>query len=56
MTDTFRIYRASADPAVAEGLADVLLDYVEGGTSVGFMHPLPRAKAITSRDQREPYT
>src|SRR3989442_3512872 len=46
MADTFRIYRATPDPAVAEALAEVLLDCVEGGASVGFMHPLPRAKAI----------
>jgi GNAT superfamily N-acetyltransferase len=32
--------------AVAEALADVLLDCVEGGASVGFMHPLPRSKAL----------
>jgi GNAT superfamily N-acetyltransferase len=31
---------------VAEALADVLLDCVEGGASVGFMHPLSRAKAL----------
>jgi GNAT superfamily N-acetyltransferase len=41
----FHIRRA-ADPAVAGALADVLLDVVEGGASVGFMHPLPRAKAL----------
>ena len=46
MADDFRIRRAGADPAVAEALADVLLDCVEGGASVGFMHPLPRAKAL----------
>jgi GNAT superfamily N-acetyltransferase len=46
VTESFRIYRAAAEPAVAEGLADVLLDCVEGGASVGFMHPLPRAKAL----------
>ena len=46
MTDTFRIYRANPEPAVAEALADVLLDCVEGGASVGFMYPLPRAKAL----------
>src|SRR3954463_5512097 len=46
MADTFRIYRAGPEPAVAEALADVLLDCVEGGASVGFMHPLPRTKAI----------
>ncbi|WP_437730425.1 GNAT family N-acetyltransferase [Sorangium sp. So ce1335] len=46
MTDSFRIRRATADPAVAEALADVLMDCVEGGASVGFMHPLPRARAL----------
>src|SRR5437773_6046096 len=46
MTDTFRIVRANPDPAVAEALADVLLDCVEGGASIGFLHPLPRAKAL----------
>jgi ribosomal protein S18 acetylase RimI-like enzyme len=46
MADTFRIRRASPEPAVAEALADVLLDCVAGGASVGFMHPLPRAKAV----------
>src|SRR5260370_37635828 len=46
MTDTLRIRRADAKPAVAEALADVLLDCVEGGASVSFMHPLPRAKAL----------
>jgi GNAT superfamily N-acetyltransferase len=29
-----------------EGLADVLVDVVEGGASVSFMHPFPREKAI----------
>ena len=46
MTDTVRIHRANHEPAVAEALADVLLDCVEGGASVSFMHPLPRAKAV----------
>jgi GNAT superfamily N-acetyltransferase len=44
--DDFRIRRATAEPAVAEGLADVLLDCVEGGASVGFMLPLSRDKAL----------
>lgn len=45
MTDAaFRIRRAQ--PADAEGLTDVLLDCVEGGASVSFMSPLPRAKAL----------
>jgi GNAT superfamily N-acetyltransferase len=42
----FRIYPASAEPAVVEALADVLMDCVEGGASVGFMRPLSRTKAI----------
>lgn len=46
MTDTFRIRRASSDSADTEALADVLVDCVEGGASIGFMHPLPRAKAL----------
>jgi GNAT superfamily N-acetyltransferase len=29
-----------------EGLADVLIDCVEGGASVSFMHPLPRDRAV----------
>jgi len=40
------IRRASSDPAEAEGLADVLVDVVEGGASVGFMIPLPRERAL----------
>lgn len=31
--------------AELDGLADVLLDCVEGGASVGFMHPLTRERA-----------
>ena len=46
MADPFRIRRADHDAATAEALADVLLDCVEGGASVGFMHPLPRARAV----------
>jgi GNAT superfamily N-acetyltransferase len=46
MAESFRIYRAAPDSGVAEGLADVLLDCVEGGASVGFMYPLPRSKAV----------
>jgi GNAT superfamily N-acetyltransferase len=41
-----RIHRAPAGAAVAEALADVLIDCVAGGASVSFMHPLPRAKAV----------
>jgi GNAT superfamily N-acetyltransferase len=40
------IRRATEDRTTAEALADVLLDCVEGGASIGFMHPLSRAKAV----------
>jgi GNAT superfamily N-acetyltransferase len=46
MNDAFFLERASSDPAVAEALADVLIDCVEGGASVSFMHPLARSKAV----------
>jgi GNAT superfamily N-acetyltransferase len=46
MTFAHRIRRAGPDPATAEALADVLLDCVDGGASIGFMHPLPRARAV----------
>jgi GNAT superfamily N-acetyltransferase len=43
---SFRIRRVDAsNPRVVEGLADLLLDVVEGGASVGFMWPLDRTKA-----------
>jgi GNAT superfamily N-acetyltransferase len=34
------------DDAQIEGLADVLIDCVEGGASVSFMHPLTRDRAV----------
>ena len=37
----------AAEPALVEALADLLIDVVEGGASVGFMAPLPRARAQT---------
>ncbi|MRW85911.1 GNAT family N-acetyltransferase [Pseudoduganella sp. FT26W] len=49
---TIAVRRINADEAhtradaLAEALADVLLDCVEGGASVSFMLPLPRAKAL----------
>lgn len=42
----YRVHRAAGNTELAEPLADVLLDCVEGGASIGFMHPLPRAKAV----------
>ena len=46
MADTIRIRRADSGHAEAEALADILIDCVEGGASVSFMLPLPRAKAV----------
>jgi GNAT superfamily N-acetyltransferase len=34
------------DDALCDGLADVLIDCVEGGASVSFMHPLTRDRAV----------
>ena len=34
------------EDAQIDGLADVLIDCVEGGASVSFMHPLPRDRAV----------
>jgi GNAT superfamily N-acetyltransferase len=42
---TVRRLRA-VDDAQIEALADVLIDCVEGGASVSFMHPLTRERAI----------
>jgi GNAT superfamily N-acetyltransferase len=36
----------SLDDAQIDGLADVLIDCVEGGASVSFMHPLTRDRAV----------
>ncbi len=46
MDDEFRIRAADYGPSDVEGLADVLIDCVEGGASVSFMAPLQRDKAI----------
>src|SRR5688500_16371510 len=46
MEDAFRIYRATPDPAVADALAEVLIDCVEGGASVGFVRPVRRERAV----------
>ena len=34
------------DPSQIDGLADILIDCVEGGASVSFMHPLTRERAV----------
>ncbi|HMJ88953.1 MAG TPA: GNAT family N-acetyltransferase [Candidatus Acidoferrum sp.] len=45
--NSIRIRRVTEpDPAVVEALADVLMDCVEGGASIGFMQPLARGKAV----------
>jgi GNAT superfamily N-acetyltransferase len=41
-----RIRIAGDEQPLAAGLADVLIDCVEGGASVSFMAPLPRRKAL----------
>ena len=46
MADTFRIRQAGICPTDAEALAEVTLDCVEGGASIGFMLPLPRERAV----------
>ena len=46
MMGAMRIRRVDAvDERDIEGLSDVLIDCVEGGASVSFMHPMTRAKA-----------
>ena len=52
MTEDVTVRRVGADEAascadaLAQALADVLIDCVEGGASVSFMLPLPRQKAV----------
>lgn len=36
----------AVNDAQINALADVLIDCVEGGASVSFMHPLPRDRAV----------
>jgi GNAT superfamily N-acetyltransferase len=47
ITPTWSVRRLDAlDDAQIDGLADVLIDCVEGGASVSFMHPLTRVRAV----------
>ncbi|HEY1064504.1 MAG TPA: GNAT family N-acetyltransferase [Pirellulales bacterium] len=46
MSDEFRIRFAHPDGSDAESLADVLIDCVAGGASVGFMLPITRERAL----------
>ena len=47
MTTTWSPRRLLAlNDAEIDGLANVLIDCVEGGASVSFMHPLPRDRAV----------
>ena len=39
----------TVDPAQAQALADVLIDCVQGGASVGFMQPLSSERALALR-------
>jgi GNAT superfamily N-acetyltransferase len=46
-TPTWSLRRLHAlDDAQIDGLAGLLIDCVEGGASVSFMHPLPRDRAL----------
>jgi GNAT superfamily N-acetyltransferase len=47
MTPTWSLRRLhTVDDAQIDGLADVLIDCVEGDASVGFMHPLTTDRAV----------
>lgn len=47
ITPTWSLRRLHAlEDAQIDALADVLIDCVEGGASVGFMHPLARDRAV----------
>jgi GNAT superfamily N-acetyltransferase len=48
MSESVTIRRLDADEAgqCVEALAEVLIDCVQGGASVGFMWPLPRERAL----------
>jgi ribosomal protein S18 acetylase RimI-like enzyme len=41
-----RVRRLRSEHGELDGLADLLIDCVDGGASVSFMHPLPAAKAL----------
>ncbi len=45
MSDEIVIRRVGAEPDIARVLADVLIDCVEGGASIGFMSPLQPDRA-----------
>jgi GNAT superfamily N-acetyltransferase len=45
-----RVRIAAGEPALAAGLADLLIDCVAGGASVSFMWPLARAQALAFWD------
>lgn len=45
-TDTCLIRQVKEEPQLISALTDVLIDCVEGGASIGFMHPLSREQAM----------
>ncbi|MDX2168452.1 MAG: GNAT family N-acetyltransferase [Deltaproteobacteria bacterium] len=56
MNAAWKVRRAAGlDERLIDGLADVLIDCVEGGASVSFMHPLTvaRARAFWARVARD---
>jgi hypothetical protein len=47
MIETYRIRRVEGpDPVIAAALADVTIDAVESGASIGFMLPLTRERTL----------
>lgn len=44
--ESFTVRRAAADGKTIEALADLTLDCVEGGASIGFMLPLSRSRVL----------
>ncbi|HEY4062941.1 MAG TPA: GNAT family N-acetyltransferase [Puia sp.] len=46
MSSTFDIVVLTSEPSVASVLADLLIETVANGGSVGFMHPLSLSKAV----------
>ncbi|MEY2445961.1 MAG: hypothetical protein QOE00_2541 [Ilumatobacteraceae bacterium] len=45
MSDDILIRRLDGEPGMARALAELLIDCVEGGASIGFMSPLPADRA-----------
>ncbi|HEX8546923.1 MAG TPA: hypothetical protein VF691_08185, partial [Cytophagaceae bacterium] len=46
MDTSYHIEKALLDPATMQSLAEVTVDVVKNGASVGFMHPFTEEKAL----------